>query len=342
MKQLRKIPVEASVGTVLAHDLTRIVPGEFKGVAFKKGHIIHEKDIPELLKIGKRHLYVLRLSDGHLHEDQAALRIAGAVSGDRIQWTDPYEGKSTMTAESEGILKINTQGLAKINNIDDVIMATLKNNFPCTKGQIVAATRIIPLIISQEKMIRVEKYAQKFFPIICILPYRKMKIGALVTGSEIYEGLIKDEFDMYIGRKVKKYGSDVVQKIIVPDDAGRIAEAIETLRERGVDLIITTGGLSVDPDDVTRLGVQRSKAKIKFYGTPILPGAMFLFAMLDTIPILGLPACIYYHATTVFDLTFPRILAGDPLHKRDFSEMGHGGLCMNCDPCRYPVCPFGK
>ncbi|MEW6671866.1 MAG: molybdopterin-binding protein [Thermodesulfobacteriota bacterium] len=342
MRALKKVKVENAVGMVLPHDITRIIPGKFKGVGFKKGHIVQKKDIPELLKLGKQHLYVLNLSEAYLHEDAAALRIARAVSGKTLRWTDPCEGKTNLIAETDGVLKINIAGLLKINRLGSIIISTLKNNFPCRAGQTVAATRIIPLIIRKTKIERLETIAEKYNTLLDILPYQKKKVGAVVTGSELYEGLITDEFDTYVGSKISSLGSAVVQKILAPDDPERIAEAVRKLRARGCDLIVTTGGLSVDPDDVTRIGIQRAGAKIQFYGTPILPGAMYLYAHLDGIPIMGLPACVYYHSVTIFDLMLPRVLAGETITNNDLAAMGHGGLCMNCRECRYPVCPFGK
>jgi len=218
----------------------------------------------------------------------------------------------------------------------------LKNNFPCKAGQTVAATRIIPLIIRKKKIERLEMIAEKFKPMIEVLPYGKKKVGAVVTGSELYDGLIQDEFDKYVGSKINSFGSTILKKILVPDDPVQIADAIRKVIALGCDLVVTTGGLSVDPDDVTRIGIQQAGAKIMFYGSPILPGAMFLYAYLGAVPIMGLPACVYYHATTVFDLMLPRVLAGDSITKNDIAALGHGGLCLNCSECRYPVCPFGK
>jgi len=339
---MKKIKIEEAIGMALAHDITRIIPGKSKGRAFRKGHVVRHEDIPELIKLGKNHLYVLEISHKHLHEDDAALRIAKAICGDHIRWTDPNEGKSGIVSEKDGLLKINAEGLFRINKIGNIIISTLRDNFPCRKDQTVAATRIIPLTIEKEKIEELEAFAQAFLPVIRIMPYRKMKIGAVVTGTEIYKGLIQDEFDEFMGDKIISYGSEIAGKTIVPDDPGAIADAIRAFADMGCDLIITTGGLSVDPDDATGNGIQQTKADIIAYGAPILPGSMFLYAVLGNIPIMGLPACVYYNPITIFDLLFPRILAGDDITADEIAGMGHGGLCMNCEPCRFPVCPFGK
>lgn len=339
---MKKIKVEKAVGMVLAHDITRIVPGKFKGVGFKRGHRIRPEDVTELLKIGKRHIFVLNLRDNQVHEDDAALRIAKAISGKMLRRTDPKEGKSNITSPTNGLLKVNPAGLLKINKMGNLIVATLKNNFPCRQDQIVAATRIIPLVIARRKIERLEAIARDYYPIITVKPFRTLRVGAVVTGSEFYDGLAKDEFNSYVGQKIKDYGSRVVKKLNVPDKPGAIADAIDDCKRIGCDLIITTGGMSVDPDDVTRKGVRKLGAKIIVYGSPILPGAMFLYAIIDDTPILGLPACVYFHSSTIFELVFPRILAGEQINKAEIAAMGHGGLCMNCDVCRFPVCPFGK
>ena len=339
---MKKVKVENAVGMVLIHDITRIIPGKFKGVGFKKGHIVKENDVPELLKLGKKHLYVLNLSANHLHEDDAALRIARAICGQKLHWTDPSEGKSNIISEADGIVKVDRAALLKINKLGKIIVSTLKNNFPVRKDQIVAATRIIPLTLNVKKIERLENIAQQQHPVIKIMPYRQLKVGAVVTGSEIYDGIIKDEFDKYVGKKVSAYGSRIIKKILVPDKVAAIAKAVAELMNLGCDLILTTGGLSVDPDDVTRQGVRKIGAEVIAYGAPVLPGAMFLYARLKGTPILGLPACVYYHESTIFDLMYPRVLAGDRISKNEIAEMGHGGLCLNCDRCQFPVCPFGK
>jgi hypothetical protein len=338
---MKKIRVEDARGTVLAHDITRILAGKSKGVAFKKGHVVREEDIPELIALGKRHLFVLNLSASQLHEDEAALRIAAAVSGPGLRWTEPAEGKSSLLSLTDGLLKVDVPALLKINRMGGIVLSTLQNNFPCRCNQVVAATRIIPLTVKTLKIERLERIAAAR-PLLAVRPFRRLKVGAVVTGTEIVDGLIPDGFDVHVGEKISRFGSTVEKKILVRDHPAQIAAAIAELRCRGCELIVTTGGLSVDPDDVTRRGVLRAGARIVAYGSPVLPGAMFLYALLDGTPILGLPACVYYHASTVFDLMLPRVLAGDPITRSEIAAMGHGGLCLNCDPCRFPVCPFGK
>jgi len=339
---MKKINVEDSVGTILAHDITRIIPGKFKGVGFKKGHVVRKEDIPELLKIGKRSLYILNLSEDELHEDDAALRIARAVSGSHLEFTEPREGKTNIISKVDGLFKVDIPNLIKINKLGSIILATLKNNFPCKKCQTVASTRIIPLVIQAKIIEKLEKLTYQTESILQVKQFKKMKIGAVITGSEIYNGLITDDFDKTIGRKIKDSGCEVVKKLTVTDDIESISNAVLELKGFGCELIVTTGGLSVDPDDVTLQGVARAGADISFYGSPVLPGSMFMYALLDDIQVLGLPACVFHSKQTIFDLLLPRILAGERLVKEDIVQMGHGGLCMDCEICHFPVCSFGR
>ncbi len=338
----KKIKVEDAVGTVLAHDMTRITRGEFKGVAFKKGHVVKEQDIPNLLKIGKQTLYVLDLGEDQLHEDDAAKRIATAISAPDLEFTEPREGKINIVTQQPGLLKINVDGLFEVNRMDKIIVATLKDNFPCKKGEIIAGTRIIPLTIETERIVALEELTQKFDTILSVKPYRSLKVGAVVTGSEVYKGLITDDFGPSIGKKIIDAGCTLEKKITVPDNETKICEAVLELKNLGCDMIVTTGGLSVDPDDVTRMGVLKSGAKETFYGSPVLPGAMLMVSKLDKVDVVSLPACVFYYGKTVFDLIFPRVLAGECITKDDIARMGHGGLCMNCGVCHYPVCSFGR
>ena len=240
------------------------------------------------------------------------------------------------------MFKVNTRGLKRINRLGNIIVATIKTNTPCKKGHKVAATRIIPLLIAEKKIARLESLAQAYRPILELKPYRKLRVGGVVTGSEISQGLIRDEFDHYVAGKIKDYGSKLVKKIIVPDKPQKIADAVDDLKGAGCDLIITTGGLSVDPDDVTRKGVMQTGARIVAYGSPVLPGAMFLYAHLESTTILGLPACVFYHPTTIYDIILPRILAGENITRNEIADMGHGGLCLDCETCRFPDCSFGR
>jgi molybdenum cofactor synthesis domain-containing protein len=339
---MKKIWIEDAIGMVLGHDCTQIIPGKYKGPRFRRGHLIRKEDIPEFLKIGKEHVYVMDLKSGILHEDEAALRLGKAFSGGNIKTTGPSEGKVTFHSGINGVLKINLPLLHRINLTRGIILSTLHRYTPCLPDAAVGATRIISLTAPKKQIQKVESWCEEEGPVLEILPYRKRDVGVVVTGNELFKGRTEDRFDDRVGKKITDFGSRVVRKQLVPDDAYQISEALAKFKSEPVDLILVTGGLSVDPDDVTRAGIKKAGTKIVFYGTPILPGAMFLYGRLGEKPVLGLPACVFYHKTTLFDVIFPRILGGEPPTRREISLLGHGGFCRNCDRCHFPACPFGK
>ncbi|KOA18687.1 putative competence-damage inducible protein [Clostridium homopropionicum DSM 5847] len=336
------VPVEKAVGMMLCHDITEIIPGKFKGVAFKKGHIIKEEDIPRLLNIGKRNIYVWEVNDEMLHENEAGERIAKAVTGKGIYLTEPNEGKVSLKAACKGLLRINTEALEKINSTDEAIVATLNKNIIVDEGSTVAGTRIIPLIIDEEKIQNIEEICKQSGPIIWIDNLKRVRAGIITTGSEVYSGRIEDKFGPVIKQKLVQVGSEVIKQIFATDSIPMIVDAIDDLLQNGAEMIIITGGMSVDPDDVTPASVKESGANIISYGAPVLPGSMFLIAYKNNIPILGLPGCVMYHDVTIFDLVLPRILTGEVIKKEDIKKLGHGGLCLNCPVCTFPKCGFGK
>jgi hypothetical protein len=339
---MKKIKIEDAVGMVLGHDVTQIIPGKYKGPRFKRGHRIRQGDISEFLKIGKEHIYVMDLKSGIIHEDDAALRLGKALSGKNIKMTGPSEGKVTFHSRINGVLRINLSLLHRINLSKNMILSTIHRYAPCFPEMAVGATRIILLTAPEKQIRKVETWCKKEGPVLEILPYRKLNVGVVITGNEIYRGRIKDRFDDRVGKKINKFGSRVVKKVVVPDDAHQISQALLKLYNDSVDLILVTSGLSVDPDDVTQSGIKKADTRIIFYGTPVLPGAMFLYGILGEKPVLGLPACVFYHSATLFDIVFPRILAGQVLTRKEISLLDHGGFCQNCDPCHFPICPFGK
>ena len=339
---LKKVRLEEAVGLTLAHDVTRVIPGEYKGPGFRRGHVIHQEDIPELLKLGKEHVYILELEEGELHEEEAARRIGRAIAGVGISLTEPSEGRVNLKAQIFGLLKVNKKLLREINSLGQVVVSTLHDNTICRPGLIVAGTRVIPLTVNEAIVEQVEQLCQERDKVIQVRPFGRSKVGAIITGNEVYKGRIEDKFGPIIERKVKALGSILEESLVVPDDADVIAQAVKKLVSRGTEVVIVCGGLSVDPDDVTLEGVARAGAQIISYGAPVLPGAMFLYAVLRGIPILGAPACVLYSPTTILDLLLPRVLAGERLSREDIVELGHGGLCLGCQECSFPHCPFGK
>lgn len=339
---LKKIKLDEAVGMTLAHDVTKVIPGKFKGPAFRRGYVIQKEDIPELLKIGKEHIYVMELDPGEVHEEEAALRIARAIAGSGIDFTKPTEGKVNLKAKSAGLLKVDVSLLKELISLGEITIATLHTNTVCQAGAIVAGAKVTPLIINEDKIKKVEQKCQSQGKVIDVIPIKKKRMGIVITGNEVFEGRIEDGFGKVIQRKVGALGSSIEHKVIVPDDVDMIAQALEELKGKGCEIIVICGGLSVDPDDVTVAGVRSAGAEIISYGAPVIPGAMFLYAMWGNIPILGVPAAVIYNPTTSFDLILPRVLAGEKICREDIVELGHGGLCLNCQKCSFPICPFGK
>lgn len=393
---VKTIPVTEAVGTVLAHDITEIRRDEFKGRAFKKGHIIKKEDITHLQKLGKDNLFVLNVGADNMHEDEAAYALAKALMGNGVAIEgEPKEGKINIIAERDGLLKVDKNTLTQFNMLGDVMCATLHSNTVVRKGQLVGGTRAIPLVVKKSiveeavaiangvKMLQDAGYRMqdKNNHESCIMNHesaksiktgvievkeiRKLKAGIVITGNEVYYGRIKDAFAPVITKKMQEHGCEIVGIYYAPDDEALIEARLRELVEAGAELLITTGGMSVDPDDVTRFAIRKLGVNDIVYGSAVLPGAMFLVAYLERvksselgvqglnnsklitqnselIPVLGIPACGMYHKTTIFDLILPRVLAGETIGRKELAELGHGGLCLNCKRCSYPVCPFGK
>ena len=340
---LTKVPVQDAVGTRLVHDITEIRPGEFKGPAFKKGHTVCDEDICHLQKLGKNHLYLLNIESDEIHENQAAEILAKGLAGSGIQWeNNPKEGKITLHAAHDGILSVNIAALAAFNLVDEVMCASLHNHTLVKKGDLVAATRAIPLIMKKAPIDRAARIASNENGIISVKKINCLKSGLIITGSEVYNGLITDKFAPLLSRKLQNLGSIVSSIEYVPDDSEMIRQSILKAVDSGCELIILSGGMSVDPDDVTRTGILKAGATEMHYGTAVLPGAMFLVGYVNDTALLGVPACGLHHRITVVDLVLPRIMAGEHIGKKELAFLGHGGLCMDCKDCTYPHCSFGK
>lgn len=338
---MKEVSVYDAVGMVLAHDLTQIIPGEFKGSKFKKGHVIAREDIEVMLSMGKKHLFVVDKEETDIHEDEAAMRIAAAAAGKGIRLVAPGEGKIELVAEYDGLLKINTAMLNQLIDQDEIMFATIHENQLVKKGQKVAGTRVIPLFVNESIVAGAEKVCLSGH-LVEILPLKQLKIGLVTTGSEVYTGKIQDAFGPVLKKKFGDLGSIVVNQLFADDDEEMIAGCINQLIKEGADMIGVTGGMSVDPDDKTPTGIRKAGGHIITYGAPVLPGAMFMLAYIGTVPVVGLPGCVMYSRVSIFDLIVPRILAGEIPTRSDIKKLAHGGLCQSCEVCTYPNCGFGK
>ena len=340
---MKLIKTTEAVGHVLCHDLTRIVKGVIKDAVFRKGHIITEDDIPVLLSMGKDHLYIWEKKEGMLHENEAAEILYNICKNDHMTPTPVKEGKIELVAAEDGLLKIDVERLNAINALGDIMIATRHSNFPVKKGDKIAGTRVVPLIIEKEKLDKaVELAGDK--PLMEILPFKHKKAGVVTTGNEVFHGRIKDTFGPVVFQKLREYDAEIIGQTICDDNPERISKAINDFIEAGADIICCTGGMSVDPDDTTPSAIKNSGAEIVSYGAPVLPGAMFLLAYHEKghVPIVGLPGCVMYAKRTIFDLVLPRIMADETLTPHDLALLGHGGLCLNCTTCHFPNCGLGK
>ena len=339
MKLLR---VEDAVGQVLCHDITQIIPGVTKDAVFRKGHIIRAEDIPVLLRVGKEHIYVWENNENMLHENDAADILRALCQGPHMRASAPKEGKIELTAEADGLLLVDTERLRAVNALGDMMIATRAGGFPVKKGDKLCGTRVIPLVIEKAKMEQARKAAGPD-PLLQLIPFRPRPFGVVTTGSEVKKGLIQDAFTPVLVDKLAEYGCELAAHAVCGDDADEITAAIAKMADEGAELILCTGGMSVDPDDRTPLAIRNAGAAIVSYGAPVLPGAMFLMAYLpDGRPVCGLPGCVMYAKRTIFDLVLPRLLADVPVTPQWLAGLGHGGLCLGCDVCHFPNCGFGK
>lgn len=343
---MKLIKTEDAVGHVLCHDITQIIKGVTKDAVFRKGHIVTEEDIPVLLSVGKENLYVWEKEEGMLHENDAAEILRQICQGEHMHPSDVKEGKIELIADIDGVLKIEREKLRKVNSLGEIMIASRHGDFPVKKGDKLAGTRVIPLVISEEKM-QQAKDVTAGVVIFNILPYKKKKAGIVTTGSEVYYHRIKDTFTPVIEEKLAEYDIEIGGHEICNDDPQMIENAIRSLLADGCNMIVCTGGMSVDPDDRTPYAIRQVTGEIVSYGAPVLPGAMFLLAYYreegkEVIPVLGLPGCVMYSKRTIFDLVLPRLTVGEILTAEDLNTLGEGGLCLNCPECTFPNCGFGK
>ena len=342
---MREVRVQDAVGMVLCHDITEIVRGERKGARFRKGDVIRAEDVPVLLRIGKEHIYVWEDDPNLLHENDAAAILRDICQSDYMAASEPKEGKIELTATTAGVFEVNADALNAANEIEDVMIATIAQHMPVKAGTKLAGMRVSPLVIDKTVMERVRETAGTE-PLLRILPYQKMKVGVVTTGSEVFHGRIKDTFTPVIDAKLRAFGLKVDEHRLSDDGTEHTRAAIAELLDAEMDMVLCTGGMSVDPDDRTPAAIKATGARIVTYGAPVLPGAMFLLAYYEKdgrqVPIMGLPGCVMYSPATIFDIILPRVVAGSTWTRREITRLGIGGLCMECKVCHYPVCPFGK
>lgn len=340
---MKLVKTEDAVGQMLCHDITQIIKDVKKDAVFRKGHIITEEDIPVLLSVGKDNIYIWENDESMMHENDAAEVLCAICLGDNMSRGGVKEGKIELTAKCDGVFRIDREKLNAVNSFGQMMIASRQGDFPVKKGDKLAGTRIIPLIIEKEKMEQVKLKAGTD-PIMKVEPYINRKAGIVSTGNEVFYGRIKDEFSPVVKSKLEEYGVEVAGIRLSDDKSINIENHIRAFIDEGCDMVVCTGGMSVDPDDRTPLAIRNVCGDAVTYGAPVLPGAMFMLAYYgnDKFPVMGLPGCVMYSRRTIFDLVLPRIMTGEILKREDFDTMGEGGLCLNCDICTFPNCGFGK
>ncbi len=337
---MKKIAVEQAVGMTLCHDITKMVDG-FKGAAFKRGHVIREEDVQELLNIGKKFVFIWEENAGELHEEDCALRMAAMAPVEGAHYTAPSEGKVLLMADSRGMLRVDTELLAQINAIGDLTISTLPDHYPVEPGARLASMRIVPLVTQEAQILKAEGLC-KGRKLLDLRPYKSQKVGVIITGSEVYSGRIQDKFEPVVRRKMAQYPGEILGVTICDDDLEMIVNAAKQYIDQGADLLIFTGGMSVDPDDLTPTAIRNLGAQIVTHGVPAQPGNMTLVAYLRDIAILGVPGAAISLPTTIFDVLLPQIFTGDKITREDLIRLGDGGLCQMCASCHFPNCTFGR
>lgn len=339
---MKLIRTQDAVGQVLCHDITQIIPGVTKDAVFRKGHIVREEDIPVLLSVGKDHLYVWENDETTLHENDAADVLRELCQGENMHATGPKEGKIELVADCDGLFLADLERLRAVNAVGEMMIATRSSGFAVKKGDRLCGMRVIPLVIKKEKMERA-RAAAGGPPLLRLIPMPPRRYGVVTTGNEVFYGRIADQFTPVLQEKLSEFGCEMAAHEIVGDDCEKITASIRRMLDGGCELVLCTGGMSVDPDDRTPLAIKNTGAAIVGYGAPMLPGAMFLAAyMEDGRAVCGLPGCVMYAKRTIFDLALPRLLAGVPITAEWLAGLGNGGLCLNCPECRFPNCGFGK
>jgi molybdenum cofactor synthesis domain-containing protein len=339
---MKQVPVEEAIGMVLAHDMTKVIPHEFKGALFRKGHVITKEDIEELKNMGKNHIFIYEMGQGNCHENDAAKRIAEALAGANIALSEAKEGKVDLISSAKGMLKVQVDTLDGVNEIEGIILATRHRGTVVEKGEKVAGAKIIPLVIKEALIKQVEQANLARGKVVEVIPFHHLKVGIVVTGSEVYYGRIQDGFAPVLEKKVKAFGGEILGKKFAPDDLATIEQEIKALIEEGCELVLVSGGMSVDPDDLTPTAITRVATEVITYGSPVLPGAMFMMAYAKDVAIVGVPACGMFNKTTVLDLMLPYLFTKEKVTKKMILQKAHGGLCLGCEKCVYPHCEFGK
>lgn len=323
---MRKVDFKNAIGNRLAHDICEIKGTDIKQVAFKRGHLITAEDEDYLLELGKQHFFILEDGDENLvHEEDAAHIMFETINNGDFTPSPVSMGKISFLAKTDGFLIVDKQLLTEFNCLGEISAASIPNMRYVTKGQEIASMRIIPLFTTDRKIEQIKSFAraQEIFK---IAPIENTKIAQITTGSEVANGLIEDGFNPKLKEILNRYQLTIDEYQIVTDDKQQIKTKILEAKANGAELILVTGGMSVDPDDLTPGAIKAAGTNIITYGTPIIPGSMFLYGILDQTPVLGLPGAVIFEQQTAFDLLLPYALTNTPISNYQIMEMSVGGM----------------
>ncbi|MDR0886684.1 MAG: molybdopterin-binding protein [Clostridiales Family XIII bacterium] len=341
---MKIVKTEDAVGCIVAHDMTQIIPGKYKGEPFKVGHVIQESDIPVLLSIGKEHVYVQESSDQEddveVHEDAAAAFLYELAADMHMHPTEVSAGRINAIANVDGIFRTDTARLFALNSLPDVTVSARHNYSIVHQGDMLFGARVTPLSVPRT-ILEEATHVVGEAPICKIYPFKQKKVGIVTTGKEVYDGIIEDGFAPVLRNKLAGYDYEEMGQVILPDEHERTTKAILDFIDQGADIILVTGGMSVDPDDRTPLAIKNTGAQIITYGTPIFPGAMLMLAYLGNVAILGVPGGAVFSKRTTLDILLPRLMADIKVSLDDINRLGNGGLCLLCKTCIFPNCGFG-
>lgn len=343
--KITSIPLQEAIGRPLAHDLTQIdAKNHKKSARFKKGQVITAEDIPVLMDMGRENLSVMEMSPGDVHEDDAALALGGVLCGDNLRLTQPEEGRCNLVAEKSGLLWYIAETVNRVNQDPDWVLSALAPHRPVLAGQTVAGFRIRPLVLEDYRVERAVAAVRGSKP-FKILPFENLKVGLVTTGKEIFDKRVEDAFRPKLDEKLSRLSGTVIGQRYSRDTVEEISQAVRAFIEEGAEVIICTGGMSVDADDKTPGAIRSVCRKISFQGTPALPGAMLMLGWAKPktgereIAVIGAPACVAFDDRTALDKLLPFIFAG--IEPGDLvRRWGVGGMCEHCHVCHYPSCSF--
>lgn len=339
---MKKIPVEESVGQTLCHDMTAIMESGEKCARFRRGHVIEREDIPVLLNMGKSHVFIWEPDADEVHEEDAARAVTEAVCGENVGFSGPSEGKFQIYSKINGMFSVNSEALKAINTVEDYTIACRPKNIVVQESEKLAGVRIVPLVTKRQNVEQAVQIAKDNAPVFSVKPFLPLKTGIIITGGEIYYGRIKDKFEPVMREKLSKYGARIIGAIKCPDDLTLLSQAIKDFLSQGAELILLTGGMSVDPDDLTPTAIKKSGARLVTQGVPMQPGNMLTIAYLDKTVLIGVPGASLHQKVTSLDVFLPRVFTDETIGREEIAGLGEGGFCMSCDVCRYPTCYFGN